>query len=107
MSEILNHLEYIKLLMYIYITVIIVTYIIHRFFGREKWAKYGPGFLLIVVGVYGFIKLLTDNFWVKGVKNMMIILIGSSGGILGLLFGLLLGVYNEQKKDKIRVREEN
>lgn len=107
MKELLNHFEYVKLLSYVYLMIIIITYVVHRFVRMEEWIKYIPGFILIIIGVYGFIRLITDDFWTKGVKNLMIILIGTSGGILGLLFGLVLGIYNKREKDKINENERN
>lgn len=102
MSELLNHLEYAKLLSFIYLSIVIITYIVYRFGKFDKWVRYMPGLLSILIGIYGLFRLIIDDFWTKGVGNMLIILIGISAGTVGLLFALILGILNKPKRSKTR-----
>ena len=45
MEELTQHLEYTKLLAYISLGIMVIIYIVHRFFRKYKWAKYLPGLI--------------------------------------------------------------
>lgn len=100
MNELLDHLEYAKLLGYVSLGIMVITYIAHAIFREHRWPKYIPGLIVIVIGMYSLWTLGSDSSWIKGISNMVTILIGMGSGVMGLFFGLILGVYNKPKKIK-------
>ncbi len=110
MDEFLEHLDYAKLLAYISLAVIIITYITHRIFRKTNRAiKYLPGLFLIIIGLYNLYTVGNDITRTAGISNLVLFLIGVGSGFVGLLFGLILGVYNKEKrpKKKRKLRDTN
>lgn len=107
MGEFLEHLEYTKLFVYGSIASIIITYITHRVFLRSnRGIKYLPGIFLIGIGVYNLYTVGNDLTRTAGISNLVLFMIGVGTGLIGLLFGLILGVYNKEKRVK-RKKKEN
>ncbi len=101
MDEFLDHLEYAKLFGYISLASIIITYITHRIFRKtNRGIKYLPGILLISIGVYNLYTVGNDLTRSAGISNLVLFMIGVGTGLIGLLFGLILGIYNKEKKLK-------
>ena len=107
MEEFLEHLEYAQLLGYTSLIVIIITYITHRIFKRSNRAiKYLPGMFFIVIGLYNLYTVGNDLTRSAGISNLVLFIIGVGSGFIGLLFGLILGVYNKDKKKKRKKRKK-
>ncbi len=107
MEEFLGHLEYAQLLGYASLAAIIITYITHRLFRRTNRAiKYLPGLLLIIIGVYNLYIVGNDLTRTAGISNLVLFILGVGSGFTGLLFGLILGVYNKEKKKKRKKRRK-
>lgn len=100
MKELLGHLEYAKLLGYASLGIMVITYIVHAIFRKYPWSKYMPGLVVISVGIYSLFTLGISSSWIKGIANMVTILISMGSGVIGLFFALILGVYNKPKKVK-------
>lgn len=100
MGELLVHLEYSKILFYIILATIILTYTIHFFFKVYRYPKYLPGLALVSIG---FFNLLTTEYGktkLVGIDNIFMAIVAFTSGIVGLFFALILGVYNKEKKVK-------
>lgn len=98
LREMLSYMGYGKSLTYISIAAMVVTYICHKIFKKQRWVKYLPGFIMVVFGLYSLTKVdvsvtnfLKDN-------SLTSFITGIAGGLSTLLFGLILGVFNKQKK---------
>lgn len=103
MGEFLEHLEYTKLLGYISLASVIITYITHRIFRKtNRGIKYLPGMLFIGIGLYNLYTVGNNLTRTAGISNLLLFIIGVGAGFIGLLFGLILGVYNKEKKVKKR-----
>ena len=101
MGEFLEHLEYTKLFGYVSLASIIITYITHRMFlETNRGIKYLPGILIIGIGVYNLYTVGNDLTRAAGISNLVLFVIGVGTGFIGLLFGLILGIYNKEKKSK-------
>lgn len=108
MGEFLEHLEYAKLLGYISLASIIITYITHRIFRKtNRGIKYLPGLFFICIGLYNLYTVGNDLTRTAGISNLVLFIIGIGAGFIGLLFGLILGVYNKEKKVKKRKKPNN
>lgn len=107
MGEFLEHLEYAKLLGYVSLASIIITYITHRIFRNINRAiKYLPGIFLIIFGLYNLYTVGNDLTRTAGISNLVFFMLGVGAGFIGLLFGLILGVYNKEKKVKKQKRSK-
>lgn len=105
MVEFLEHLEYAKLLGYVSLASIIITYITHRIFRDiNKAIKYLPGIFLVIIGLYNIYTVGNDLTRTEGISNLVLFMLGVGAGFIGLLFGLILGVYNKDKKVKKKKR---
>lgn len=101
MGEFLEHLEYAKLFGYISLASIIITYITHRIFRKtNRGIKYLPGIFLIGIGLYNLYTVGSNLTRTAGISNLVLFMIGVGTGFIGLLFGLILGIYNKEKKVK-------
>ena len=100
MEELTQHLEYTKLLAYISLGIMVIIYIVQRFFRKYKWAKYLPGLILILFGFYSLLTIEKDSFQSEGIGNLVSFLVSTGSGVIGLFFALILGVYNKEKKTK-------
>lgn len=103
MGEFSEHLEYVKLLGYVSLGSIIITYIIHRIFRDFNSAiKYLPGMFFIIFGLYNLYNIGNDLTLSTGISNLVSSMLGLGAGFIALLFGLILGVYNKEKRIKKR-----
>ena len=101
MGEFLEHLEYTKIFIYMSLASIIITYVTHRVFMKtNRGIKYLPGMFLVAIGVYNIYTVGNDLTRAAGISNLVLFMIGVGTGFIGLLFGLILGVYNKEKKVK-------
>lgn len=107
MDELLDYLDYAKLLAYVSSVAIIITYISHRIFRRTNRAiKYLPGILLIIIGSYNLYTVGNDLTRSAGISYLVLFILGVGSGFIALLFGLILGVYNKEKKKKKRRKKK-
>lgn len=102
MDELTNHLNYIGLLLFIYTSIVIITYIVYKFVKSSRWIKYLPGLFSCLIGIYGLFRLFIDDFWTKGMDNILITTTGISAGLISLLFISILKIYNSGKTKKAK-----
>lgn len=101
MAELMEYLDYTKIFLLISLAGIVLTYIFHLLFrGFTSLAKYIPGFIMAGFGLYSLFSININEINTNGINNLLLFVIGVGGGILGLLFGLILGIYNKEKKVK-------
>ena len=62
MKDLLNYLEYAKLFIIISVGMIALTYLTHIVFRNKRIAKYVPGIVSILIGIYA---ILTINGRIK------------------------------------------
>lgn len=100
LKELTVHLEYGKILIYISLAGIVFTYIMHLLFRKYGLVKYIPGLLLVSFGLYSLFNIDTSIVNVEGVNDLLMFVLGVGSGTIALLFGLILGIYNKEKKPK-------
>lgn len=105
MDEFIEHLEYSKVLFYIVTGTIILTYVIHFFFKEYRYPKYMPGLLLIIIGGFTLFTTEYGGSGIISIDNIFMGIVAFGSGIVGLFFGLILGVYNKEKKKK-KIKED-
>lgn len=107
MEELLNYTGYGKSLAFIFLGAIVVTYIFHRLFRQQRWAKYMPSLGMLIFGLYNLTEIdISSNTFLQD-NSLMGFVTGIAGGLATLLFGLILGVFNKPKKvRKSRKKQE-
>lgn len=100
MEEFLLHLEYVKLIGYVAVFSIVITFITYLIFKKYRLVKYIPGTIFLALGLYSIYTINSDLSSPEGLNKIVVFLIGFGGGIVSLLTGLILGVYNKEKKVK-------
>lgn len=100
MEELLQHLEYGKILTYFSLAAIILTYITHLIFRKYKFVKYIPGLIFMFVGLYYLYNVGTDFTTSDSLNSILIFMVGFATGIIGMLSALIIGVFNKEKKVK-------
>lgn len=96
MKEFLEYFEYARSYIFICLGIIALTFIIHFLFRKYKVAKYMPGLILIPIGLFGLLRLVSAGDLLDGIGSLMIFIIGIGGGIVGLLTGLIIGIYTKK-----------
>lgn len=100
LEEMFSYIEYGKLLVFVFLGAIVVTYIFHRFFRGQRWVKYMPGLGLLIFGLYSLTQVdISSSTFLKD-DSLLGFITGIAGGLATLLFGLILGVFNKAKKVK-------
>lgn len=106
LKEMLGYMGYGKILAYISLGAMIVTYIIHKIFKLKRWVKYIPGLLMIIFSLYNLTQLdISANNFLKD-NSLIYLVLGLTGGMSTLLFALILGVFNKPKKVKEARRKD-
>lgn len=93
-----GHNEYLTMILFAVLAMMVVVFAVHFFTERIRFPKYLPGLIVLIVGIVMFIGLipkLTDKAYLDNIV-MACLLIGL--GIIGLCFGLILGVIFKVKK---------
>lgn len=105
-QEIFGYMEYGKLLAFVFLGAIVVTYLFHRLFKDQRWIKYIPGFALLIFGLYSLTQIdISPNSFLKD-NSLVGFITGIAGGLATLLFGLILGVFNKPKKIKKKKKNQ-
>lgn len=106
MEAIIQHLEYGKILIYFSLAAIILTYITHLVFKKYKFAKYIPGFMSMLIGLYYLYNVGTDFTSSESLNSILFFMVGFATGIVGMLSALIIGVFNKEKKVKKKDNSE-
>jgi hypothetical protein len=107
MEELIRYLDNTKALVYVSIASVGLTFITHFIFKKYRFVKYIPGIGIIGFGLYSLyqvMNLLTES---KSIENLLLFLLCVVGGFVGLLFALIIGIYNKPKRKKKSKKEDN
>ncbi len=106
MKEVLQHLEYGKILIYFSLAAIILTYLTHLIFKKYKFVKYIPGFIFMFAGLYFLYDVGTDFTTSDSLDGILFFMVGFIAGIIGMLSALIIGIFNKEKKVKKKDKEQ-
>lgn len=107
MEELLIHLNYSKILLYIAFGIILITYITHFFFKKNKYIKYLPGFILFIFGGLNLFSMEYETTKLTRIDSIFMGIVALGSGIVGMFFALILGVYNKEKKKRDKELKRN
>ena len=110
MESLSNHLEYTKIFLAISVGMIALICLVHVIFNGKKIARYIPGIISIIVGLYGLLTIDSRIIFLDDTKKLTIFIIGTTVGIIGILVAFLIGIYSKKRipeNKKIEKSEES
>ncbi len=102
MDELRVHLEFAKILGLVVIISILFTTIVYFIFRKNKkyrLAKYIPGLLLLLIGLYNIMNLGIELPAISEFNKVLIIVISLVGSFISLSTGLIIGIINKGKRN--------
>lgn len=100
MKDLLDHLEYAKLFMIISVGMVALTYLTHIIFRKKRVAKFVPGILSIMIGLYAILTINGRIIFLDDINNFTVFVIGTAVGLIGISVALIIGIYNKGKFKK-------
>lgn len=102
MDELRVHLEFAKILALVVVISILLTIIVYFIFRKNikyRLARYIPGLLLLLIGLYNIMNLGIELPAITEFNKVLIIVISMIGSFISFSTGLIIGIVNKQKKD--------
>lgn len=78
------------LLLGIFLLVAVATYLLHRFFGRKKFIKYLPAFLLMLLGIYNLYLARTVYTGFEDIARAILVVMFLTGSFSGAITAVFL-----------------
>ncbi|OLS02540.1 hypothetical protein [Tissierella creatinophila] len=100
MKDLLDHLEYAKLFMIISVGMVALTYLAHIIFTKKKMAKYMPGIVSIIIGIYALLTINGRIIFLDDINNFTVFVMGVAVGLIGISVALIISVFNKGKVKK-------
>lgn len=101
MDELRVHLEFAKILALVVVTSILLTSIVYFIFRKNRkyrLAKYIPGLLLLLIGLYYMMNLGIELPEIGEFNKVLMIVISLIGSFISLSTGLIIGIINKGRK---------
>ncbi|WP_353096469.1 hypothetical protein [Tissierella praeacuta] len=98
MKELIVHLEFAKILGVFILGAIIITSVTYLIFRKNRFIKYIPGFILMIIGIYNLFYIGKDSFTLDGVNRLFIIMITMVAGFVGVSTGLVIGIFKKGRE---------
>lgn len=101
-----THDEYLMLILFGVLAMMIITFAVHHFTERIRFPKYLPGLISFIVGLLMLAGIIPHIYDKSYLGNLVISMVAIGAGVIGLAFGLILGVMIKTKnKNKNKVTE--
>lgn len=98
MKELIVHLEFAKILGTFIFGSIIITSVTYLIFKKNRFIKYIPGLILMIVGIYNVFYIGKDSFTLDGVNRLLLITITMVAGFIGISTGLIIGIFKKGRE---------
>lgn len=98
MEELIVHLEFAKILVAFALGVIVITSITYLIFRKSRIIKYIPGLILILIGIYNLYYIGGHSTTLEGVNRLLIVVTMLITGLIGLLTGLIIGIFTKGRE---------
>ena len=95
--------------MIIYVTaaVIGITLLTHLIFRKIRIMKYLPGLIVLGIGLFNIYSIKDNLTADESLVNLLLFIIGTVAGLVGMLFALIIGIYSKPVKRKKRKTNTN
>lgn len=99
--------EYLNLILFAIFAMLVITFIVNLYTERLKFPKYLPGGIVLILGLVILISQIGKIFEKSAIDRLVFSMIAIGDGIIGLLFGLILGLIGDEKKpEKIKYNKK-
>lgn len=90
--------EYIPMVLYASVGILIITFVVNLLTGSIKFAKYIPGLVALGMGLVILIANSTKLMEKSTLQNLVLSMTGIGSGIIGLCFAMILGIVSKKLK---------
>lgn len=106
-EELTPHMNNTKTLVYVSLAAIALTLIMHLIFSKYRFVKYIPGLMFMLVGLYTFYQVIDKLTYGESLSSILLFIILFIGGVIGVFFALIIGIYTKPKKFKKTKKKDN
>ena len=79
-----------------------ITLLTHIIFKKTKIMKYLPGSIVLGIGLFNYYSVKNILTVDESLINLLLFVVGTVAGLVGLLFALIIGIYIKPVKTKKR-----
>lgn len=101
-----THDEYLQMILFAVLAMLIVTFVVNYFTERIRFPKYLPGLISLIVGMIMLARLVPYLYMKEYLGDLVIAMVAIGTGVIGLAFGMILGVLFKHPKEYIEDDEE-
>ncbi len=87
-----THDEYLRMILFATLAMLIITFAVNYFTERIRFPKYLPGLISLIVGIVMLVGLIPNIYMKEYLGNLVISMTAIGVGVVGLAFGMILGV---------------
>lgn len=91
-----------RVMIYVTAAVIGITLLTHLIFRKIRIMKYLPGLIVLGIGLFNFYSVMDNLTADESLVNLLLFIIGTVAGLVGMLFALIIGIYSKPVKRKRR-----
>lgn len=101
-----THDEYLQMILFATLAMLVITFAVNYFTERIRFPKYLPGLASLIVGIVMLIGLIPNIYLKEYLGNLVISMTAIGVGVVGLAFGMILGVLFKRPHKRKREAEE-
>ncbi|WP_422485286.1 hypothetical protein [Gudongella sp. DL1XJH-153] len=102
LAELAGYYDDSRMIIYITLAVIAITLLTHLIFKKVKIMKYLPGLIVLGIGLFNLYSVKDNLTSDESLINLLLFIIGTVAGLVGMLFALIVGIYSKPVKKKKR-----
>jgi hypothetical protein len=91
-----------RMIIYVTLAVIGITLLTHLIFRKVRIMKYLPGLIVLGLGLFNIYSVKDNLTADESLVNLLLFIIGTVAGLVGMLFALIIGIYSKPVKRKRR-----
>ncbi|MGM0396557.1 MAG: hypothetical protein ACQEP4_05825, partial [Bacillota bacterium] len=89
-----------SMIIYVTAAVAAITLLTHLIFKNIRIMKYLPGLFVLGIGLFNYY-IVKDNLTAdESLLNLLLFVIGTVSGLVGMLFALIIGIFTKPVKRK-------
>ncbi|WP_409228883.1 cytochrome C biosynthesis protein [Gudongella sp. SC589] len=96
-----------RMIIYVTAGVMGITLLTHLIFRKIRIMKYLPGLIVLGIGLFNLYSVMDTLTADESLVNLLLFIIGTVAGLVGMLFALIIGIYSKPVKKKRRNSKTN